>query len=180
MNVSANINKLWLFVAKEKTPLALLVTAQAYVLFLWMVGLDVYSYPALTGFFAVITAVSLDSVVVGTTFSKHRNTWSWITSIVAALSGVMIALDLFYKLGFHWLHSTFPVLVFFYSQHLATERQILTDMHDVTTNKEELINKLIDVGLDNTTIYSIVGGNRTKIWKLINDLRNASQSVNTE
>lgn len=165
----------------EKSPLVLLVLAQAYVLFLWMIGSDVYQVKALTIFFAIITAVSLDSVVVSTTFTKHRSRWSWTTSLVAMVSGVLIAIDLFYNLQWHWLHTTFPILVFFYSQHLAEEKA----MSNVTINaggldKEETIGRLIDLGLDNTQIFSVIGGNRTKVWKLINELRNAaSQSSNT-
>lgn len=172
------MNRLKTFLINEKTPLALLVLSQAYVLFLWLVGLNVYSYIAITGVFAIITAVSLDSVVVSTTFAKHRNAWSWITAIAACTSGVMIALDLFYALHWQFLHVSFPLLVFAYSNHLASEKKIASESTGTSTdsngkffNIDDLIDRLIDEGMVNESIYRIVKGKKQTTIELIKERR---------
>lgn len=167
------VKSIWQFLVQKKTPLVLLVLAQSYILFLWMIGSDIYTFPAITISIAIITAVSLDSVVVSTTFSNSRNKWSWITSLIAMISGVLIVVDLFYHLELYFLHAIFPILVFFFSQHLAEENITVEN----TNNVEETITRLITLGLDNTQIYTVVGGNRTVIWKLINDIRASMNSA---
>lgn len=175
------LNNVKAFITQEKAPLVLLVLAQAYVLFLWMIGKDIYTLPELTILFAIITAVSLDSVVVSTTFSKNRSRWSMVTALVAMVSGVLIVVDLFYRMEWHWIHATFPILVFFFSQHLAEEKSLANSTVNASgLDKEETISRLIELQLNNSQIYSVIGGNRNKMITLINSIRDSAlQSPDT-
>jgi len=169
------------FVFQEKTPLALLVLSQAYTMFLWFVNWNVQAYPTLTVLIAIITAVSLDSVVVSTTFSKHRSSWTLFTAVVAALSSVMIALDLYYSLHFWWLHASFPVLVFFYSNHLSAEKILASESGEQNGNagnKEDLVNRILDIFGDDTPDYKvakIIGGKTKTSLELIKEIKRLRQ-----
>lgn len=180
-----HIDKLKNFIFQEKSPLALLMLSQAYVIFLWLTGWNVYSYPAITVSFAAITAVSIDSVVVSTTFSKYRNNWSLLTSVVAMLSGVAIALDLFYRWEWNWLHASFPILIFFYSNHASAAKALQSegtsqDSEGKYFNIDDLIDRLIGEELSNEGIYRIVRGKKQTTIDLIKERRGLKEVNETE
>lgn len=62
----------------------------------------------------------------------------------------------------------------------ATEK--LEEQAVQKTTKEDTIRKLIALGLNNSQIYSVIGGNRTNAIKLINSVREetASESAGTD
>lgn len=166
--------------ANKKTPLILSVLAQAYVIFIWLAGWDknaLNSYLLyLTVAFAVISAVSLDLIVVSTTFSKHHSAWSTLTAIVALLGSVLVVIDLFYHLQWYWLHAVFPLMVFMYSQHLREERSQEEAQNHAKKladgwTKEELIDIMITLQATNEFIYKVIRGDRTKLWKYITERR---------
>jgi drug/metabolite transporter superfamily protein YnfA len=174
--------RMFAILRSNKTPLTLAVTAQAYTVFVWLTGMTAASLTGslfvLTVIFALITALSLDLIVVSTTFDPHRNTWSWATAIFALIGSVLIVVDLFY--GMHWLflHAIFPTMVFFYSQHLAESKHIARNEQStviplsVTEYRVKVIRALLlEWGYTSKTkIKDIVGGKSETTGALIDNV----------
>lgn len=110
----------------EKLALSLALLAQSYVVGLWY-------YSSIRGphwFADLIVAVgaglALDLIVVTTAMGRRAGRssgWSWLTALGAFGCSALIALD---RYGWEWrsgLHIAFPLVVFLYSQHLATPRK---------------------------------------------------------
>lgn len=110
----------------EDIPLGLALAAQSYVVGLWY-------YRSIAGAawwvdlaVAVGAGLALDLIVVTTVMGRRQGRssgWSWATSLGAFLCSSLIALD---RYGWEWrsgLHIAFPLVVFLYSQHLATPRK---------------------------------------------------------
>ena len=110
----------------EKVPLALAATAQSTVVAVWY-----YRYIDL-GFWwmnlaiAVIAGLALDAIVVTTIMGRRMgrdSAWSMAASCGAFLCSALIAVDS-YSTWLAWgrplLHVSYPLMVFLYSQHLAS------------------------------------------------------------
>lgn len=110
----------------EEIPLGLALLAQSYVVGLWY-------YSSISGadwwvdlIVAVGAGLALDLIVVTTVMGRRAGRssgWSWATSFGAFGCSSLIALD---RYGWEWrslLHVAFPLVVFLYSQHLATPRK---------------------------------------------------------
>jgi predicted RNA-binding Zn-ribbon protein involved in translation (DUF1610 family) len=110
----------------EEIPLGLALLAQSYVVGLWY-------YASISGadwwvdlIVAVGAGLALDLIVVTTVMGRRAGRssgWSWATSFGAFGCSSLIALD---RYGWEWrslLHVAFPLVVFLYSQHLATPRK---------------------------------------------------------
>ena len=110
----------------EDIPLALALLAQSYVVGLWY-------YASIKGAdwwvdltVAIGAGLALDLIVVTTVMGRRAGRssgWSWATSFGAFGCSSLIALD---RYGWEWrslLHVAFPLVVFLYSQHLATPRK---------------------------------------------------------
>ena len=110
----------------EDIPLGLALLAQSYVVGLWY-------YASISGAswwadltVAIGAGLSLDLIVVTTVMGRRQGRssgWSWATSFGAFCCSALIALD---RYGWEWrslLHVAFPLVVFLYSQHLATPRK---------------------------------------------------------
>lgn len=110
----------------EEIPLGLALLAQSYVVGLWYYasidGADWWVDLAI----AVGAGLALDLIVVTTVMGRRAGRssgWSWATSLGAFGCSALIALD---RYGWEWrsgLHIAFPLVVFLYSQHLATPRK---------------------------------------------------------
>lgn len=110
----------------EEIPLGLALLAQSYVVGLWY-------YASVSGaawwvdlIVAIGAGLALDLIVVTTVMGRRAGRssgWSWATSFGAFGCSSLIALD---RYGWQWrslLHVAFPLVVFLYSQHLATPRK---------------------------------------------------------
>lgn len=110
----------------EEIPLGLALLAQSYVVGLWY-------YRSISGaawwadlLVAIGAGLALDLIVVTTVMGRRAGRssgWSWATSLGAFGCSALIALD---RYGWEWrsgLHVAFPLVVFLYSQHLATPRR---------------------------------------------------------
>jgi hypothetical protein len=124
-----NTDKLQLW---EKLPLALLMAAQALIVFRWYAANDLpllvqEVMPWITTLFAVAAAVALDLVVVTTTMGRREgreSIYGMLTSASAATFSALVALDIYGVFPFGaWLHAAFPVTTFVYAQHLAVRHQ---------------------------------------------------------
>lgn len=116
----------------EKVPLALLMAAQALVVFRWYAGdglpaLVQQAMPWVTTLFAVAAAVALDLVVVTTTMGRRKgreSIYGMLTAASAAVFSALVALDVYGVFPFGaWLHAAFPITTFVYAQHLAVRVQ---------------------------------------------------------
>lgn len=107
----------------EDVPLGLALLAQSYVVGLWY-------YRSISGaawwldlLVAIAAGLALDLIVVTTVMGRRdgrSSGWSWATSFGAFACSSLIALD---RYGWEYrsaLHIAFPLVVFLYSQHLAT------------------------------------------------------------
>jgi hypothetical protein len=112
----------------EKLPLALLMAAQALVIFRWytfgalpmaVVGMLPYA----TTLVGIAAALALDVAVVTTAMARRagrRSIWGALTTASAMAFSSLVALDVYDVFPFGaWLHAAFPVVTFFYAQHLA-------------------------------------------------------------
>ena len=110
----------------EDIPLGLALLAQSYVVGLWY-------YASVSGaswwadlVVAIGAGLALDLIVVTTVMGRRQGRssgWSWATSFGAFCCSSLIALD---RYGWEWrslLHVAFPLVVFLYSQHLATPKR---------------------------------------------------------
>jgi hypothetical protein len=110
----------------EDIPLGLALVAQSYVVGLWY-------YRSVNGaawfvdlLVAVGAGLALDLIVVTTVMGRRQGRssgWSWATSFGAFLCSSLIALDRYGWEARNLLHIAFPLVVFLYSQHLATPRK---------------------------------------------------------
>lgn len=110
----------------EDIPLGLALVAQSYVVGLWYYA----SISGATWWLDLVVAVgaglALDLIVVTTVMGRRAGRssgWSWATSFGAFACSSLIALD---RYGWEWrslLHVAFPLVVFLYSQHLATPQK---------------------------------------------------------
>lgn len=120
----------------EDIPLGLALVAQSYVIGLWY-------YASIRGAawfvdlaVAVGAGLALDLIVVTTVMGRRAGRssgWSWATSLGAFLCSSLIALD---RYGWEWrsgLHIAFPLVVFLYSQHLATPRRAIAPVASPVT-----------------------------------------------
>lgn len=110
----------------EEAPLALALLAQSYVVGLWYyVSIEGATWQ-LDLVVAVGAGLALDLIVVTTVMGRRAGRssgWSWATSLGAFFCSALIALD---RYGWEWrsgLHVAFPLVVFLYSQHLATPKR---------------------------------------------------------
>lgn len=110
----------------EDIPLGLALVAQSYVVGLWYYASIKGAGPWVDLLVAIGAGLALDLIVVTTVMGRRAGRssgWSWATSLGAFLCSSLIALD---RYGWEWrsgLHIAFPLVVFLYSQHLATPRK---------------------------------------------------------
>jgi len=110
----------------EDIPLGLALVAQSYVVGLWYYASINGATPAIDMAVAIGAGLALDLIVVTTVMGRRQGRssgWSWATSLGAFLCSSLIALD---RYGWEYrslLHVAFPLVVFLYSQHLATPRK---------------------------------------------------------
>lgn len=110
----------------EEIPLGLALVAQSYVVGLWYFASINGAGPWVDLVVAVGAGLALDLIVVTTVMGRRAGRssgWSWATSLGAFVCSSLIALD---RYGWEWrsgLHIAFPLVVFLYSQHLATPRK---------------------------------------------------------
>lgn len=110
----------------EEIPLGLALLAQSYVVGLWYFasirGADWWADLVV----AVGAGLALDLIVVTTVMGRRAgrsSLWSWATSLGAFGCSALIALDRYGWELRSGLHIAFPLVVFLYSQHLATPRK---------------------------------------------------------
>ena len=111
---------------KEKLPLGLALLAQSYVVGLWYYRSIAGAHWTLDLVVAVAAGVALDAIVVSTVMGRRagrESVWSWATSLGAFVCSSLIALDRYGWELRSGLHIAFPLVVFLYSQHLASGRQ---------------------------------------------------------
>lgn len=107
----------------EEIPLALALLAQSYVVGLWYFASIAGAAWQVDLVVAIAAGLALDLIVVTTVMGRRAGRssgWSWATSLGAFGCSALIALD---RYGWEWrsgLHIAFPLVVFLYSQHLAT------------------------------------------------------------
>jgi len=107
----------------EKIPLALALAAQSYVVGLWYFASIKGPHWILDLAVAIAAGLALDLIVVTTVMGRRAgrsSAWSWATAFGAFGCSALIAMD---RYGWAWrstLHIAFPLVVFLYSQHLAT------------------------------------------------------------
>lgn len=178
MTISKYIQSVKSIMFNDKLPLTLSVLSQAYVLWLWLVGYQYHQLQWLTVIFAIISAASLDLIIVSTTFSKHHTKWSFTTALVALCGSVLLVIDYFYKLNLHFIHAIFPIMVFFYSNHLASSKQLAQIEIDeaiplnVLEYRTAIIRKLIQSNKHNDAeIEKIAGGKSENTRKIITSIR---------
>lgn len=112
----------------EDIPLALALVAQSYVVGLWYYASIHGANDWVDLLVAIGAGLALDLIVVTTVMGRRAGRssgWSWATSLGAFVCSSLIALD---RYGWEWrsgLHIAFPLVVFLYSQHLATPRKRL-------------------------------------------------------
>jgi Meiotically Up-regulated Gene 113 (MUG113) protein len=114
----------------EDIPLGLALVAQSYVVGLWY-------YASINGASAWVdlavaigAGLALDLIVVTTVMGRRQGRssgWSWATSFGAFLCSSLIALDRYGWEARSLLHVAFPLVVFLYSQHLATPQKVVTE-----------------------------------------------------
>lgn len=120
----------------EKTPLALALIAQSYVVFNWYRGTTHGIDPVVDFVIALAAGVALDWLVVSTIMGRREgreSIWSWLTSFGAFAASALISLDTY---SGNWtmfdlramLHMAFPLVVLLYSQHLATAKRAPVEM----------------------------------------------------
>lgn len=114
----------------EEIPLALALLAQSYVVGLWYFASIAGAAWQVDLVVAIAAGLALDLIVVTTVMGRRAGRssgWSWATSLGAFGCSALIALD---RYGWTWrsgLHIAFPLVVFLYSQHLATVRKSALD-----------------------------------------------------
>lgn len=110
---------------KEKAPLGLALLAQSYVVGLWYFHTASGPHWIADLVVAVAAGLSLDLIVVTTVMGRRAgrsSAWSWLTSLGAFVCSALIALDRYGWEPRNLLHVAFPLVVFLYSQHLASAR----------------------------------------------------------
>jgi hypothetical protein len=147
---------------QNKWILGLLLLAQCAVIARWqwdahLTGIDWVDLPL-----ALLTGLGIDCCIVSTAFHAKHNRWSMATSIAALATSVMIALDYFMALHFIWLHASYPVLVYAFSNHLATNqgvakivrqrkaKPITNDSADTATSQQEALQSTVAL---ESTVY---------------------------
>jgi len=131
----------------EDIPLGLALLAQSYVVGLWY-------YASISGaawqadlFVAIGAGLSLDLIVVTTVMGRRQGRssgWSWATSFGAFCCSSLIALD---RYGWEWrslLHVAFPLVVFLYSQHLATPRRTALETATRPPERDETLDQAVE------------------------------------
>jgi len=110
----------------EKVPLALAATAQSTVVAVWYYRYIDLGYWWMNLAIAVIAGLALDAIVVTTIMGRRMgrdSAWSMAASCGAFLCSALIAVDS-YSTWLAWgrplLHVSYPLMVFLYSQHLAS------------------------------------------------------------
>lgn len=110
----------------EEIPLGLALLAQSYVVGLWyFASIDGAAWLA-DLFIAIGAGLALDLIVVTTVMGRRAGRssgWSWGTALGAFGCSALIALDRYGWELRSGLHIAFPLVVFLYSQHLATPRR---------------------------------------------------------
>jgi hypothetical protein len=110
----------------EELPLGLALIAQSYVVGLWYFASVSGASKEIDLFVAIGAGLALDLIVVTTVMGRRAGRssgWSWATSLGAFGCSALIAMD---RYGWEYrslLHVAFPLVVFLYSQHLATPRK---------------------------------------------------------
>lgn len=142
----------------EKVPLALLMAAQALVVFRWYAGEGLPStvqsaMPWITTLFAIAAAIALDLVVVTTTMGRREgreSIYGMLTAASAAAFSAMVALDVYGVFPFGaWLHAAYPIVTFIYAQHLAVRvnaphQDAISDSIDAVSNSINAQNQIYD------------------------------------
>lgn len=111
----------------EEIPLGLALGAQSYVVGLWYFASIHGASDQVDLIVAIGAGLALDLIVVTTVMGRRQGRssgWSWLTSLGAFGCSALIAID---RYGWEWhslLHVAFPLVVFLYSQHLATPRRV--------------------------------------------------------
>lgn len=114
----------------EDIPLGLALVAQSYVVGLWYYGSIHGASWQVDMAVAIGAGLALDLIVVTTVMGRRMGRssgWSWATSFGAFLCSSLIALDRYGWEARSMLHVAFPLVVFLYSQHLATPRKRLIE-----------------------------------------------------
>lgn len=130
----------------EEIPLGLALLAQSYVVGLWYFasvrGAGAWADLAV----AIGAGLALDLVVITTVMGRRQGRssgWSWATSFGAFCCSSLIALD---RYGWEWrslLHVAFPLVVFLYSQHLATPRKTALETLPARLEATEALNQAV-------------------------------------
>lgn len=110
----------------EEIPLALALLAQSYVVGLWYYASIKGADPSVDLAVAIGAGLALDLIVVTTVMGRRQGRssgWSWLTSLGAFGCSALIAIDRYGWEPHSLLHVAFPLVVFLYSQHLATPRK---------------------------------------------------------
>lgn len=140
----------------EKLPLALLMAAQALVIFRWYADGNlpasvVSLLPHVTTVVALAASVALDLAVVTTAMARRagrRSAWGGLTTGAAMLFSSLVALDVYGVFPFGaWLHAAFPIVTFFYAQHLAVvvPRLPAVAPEDTTGREDRIIAALAEI-----------------------------------
>ncbi|NNJ11234.1 hypothetical protein EKD04_012895 [Chloroflexales bacterium ZM16-3] len=147
-------------------------TSSSFVGF-WMITTMPATIPFWFGsIMSVFSAVVLDGIITYTAFSKNQGAWNWLTVVTALVGSVFATLALFGGFHWFWLHVIFTFMTFLFSRFLASEHTGTSLIKlDTPEDKDKLITKLIAKGMNNSDVFDIVGGDRTKTWKRINELR---------
>ncbi|EFO79596.1 hypothetical protein OSCT_2722 [Oscillochloris trichoides DG-6] len=98
--------------------------------------------------------------------------WNWLTVGTALAGGILVTVDLFGSYHWHALHVVFILMGFLFSRLIASEHTGTNLIaFDTQEQKDKLISKLLGMGMNNTQIFDVVGGDRTRTWARINELR---------
>lgn len=114
----------------EELPLGAALIAQSYVVGLWYFASVKGASDQIDLVVAVIAGIALDLIVVTTVMGRRAGRssgWSWLTALGAFGCSALIAMDRYGWEPRSLLHIAFPLVVFLYSQHLATPRKQSTE-----------------------------------------------------
>lgn len=142
----------------EKAPLALATTAQSVVVGLWYFhSIDLGDW-RLNLLVAIIAGLALDAIVVTTVMGRRvgrESTWSNGAAAGAFLCSALIAIDTYsawLALVRPLLHVSYPLMVFLYSQHLASPRKTALQALPNRLDAVIAIDRVYPAGQINTSV----------------------------
>lgn len=116
----------------EKLTLATITVAAAFNVFLFTLGVQLSDATATATAWlywprvvvAILAAVAFDLVMVVTVLgvrAGHRNRWSYVTAVAAALVSFLIGLDVAGVWAQPWLHAVYSFIVLAFMLHLTAD-----------------------------------------------------------